>query len=151
MSPKQAAEPSARGEREWHGVFKKGKEAESLECGEWQEIRVATHPGDSHYQFGLDRSELGGRKNRQVGRARLQHIAEAKKPDPWTSQGGRKIFKKKFSPVSRTYWRVRSASHRPHIPSNSFSLWGLPDTATPCTTTHTCTCFRKGKWIPRGE
>lgn len=35
MSPKQAAEPSARGEREWHGVFKKAKEAESLECGEW--------------------------------------------------------------------------------------------------------------------
>lgn len=70
--------------------------------------------------------ELGGRKNRQVGCARLQHIAEAKKPDPWTPQGGRKFLKRNLVLCLRHIGG--SGQHlRPHIPSNSFSLWGLPD------------------------
>lgn len=114
MSPKQAAEPSARGEREWHGVFKKAKEAERLECGEWQEIRVATHPGHSHYQFGPRQIRVRREEEQAGGPCQAPAHCGSQETRPMDTTRREKIFKKKFSPVSKTHWRVRSASQAPH-------------------------------------
>lgn len=109
LALRRGAHSAERGERGM-GFPKKPKETRSLECGEWQEIRVATHAGDN--QSNPVRIWKGGTGRRAV--PGLTTLRKSTNPDPQTSRGGNKIKKKDFSPMSRkTYWKF---DHRPYTP-----------------------------------